>query len=424
MKLSELKALILEGGCREKLTELYGEEKAAAQEERYAKILDRAIEKIGDKEGFIFSAPGRTEIGGNHTDHQLGRVVAASLNLDIVAAVVPENDMAVRYYSDEFTVKPVDLHDLAVHEEDFNTTESLIRGIAAGISAKGKGIGGFSAYAESDVIPGGGMSSSAAFEILIGTIYNVLYAGSSLTSREIAVIGKFAENNYFGKPCGQLDQMACSIGSFAAMDFKDPEAMVVEKIDFNPADYGFDLILTDVRASHADLGDEYAAVPAEMKAAAAVLGREVLCDVTADELIANAAKIREACGDRAFLRAYHFVRETQRAKDQAEALKAKDIDKFMKLVRESGHSSFMYLQNISVPGHTKDQPVALALALSDALIGEDGAYRVHGGGFAGTIQAFVKKENTPAYVKALESVFGKGSCYIVRIRNCGGIKVI
>ncbi|MCR5793841.1 MAG: galactokinase [Solobacterium sp.] len=424
MRLSELKDLVLNGGLDEKLTGLYGEEKTAEQRIRYAHILEKAIENIGDKEGCIFSAPGRTEIGGNHTDHQLGRVVAASLNLDIVAAVVPTDDMTVRYYSDEFTVKPVDLGDLSIREADYNTTESLIRGIAAGIKGRGKEIGGFSAYAESDVIPGGGMSSSAAFEVLIGTIYNSLYASGSLSSEELAIIGQFAENKYFGKPSGLLDQMACSVGSFAAMDFADPAAPVVEKIDFNPADYGFDLILTDVKASHADLGDEYAAVPKEMRAAAAVLGHEVLRDVSEVDLIANADRIRSECGDRAFLRAFHFVNETRRAKEQAEALKNRDIDTFLRLVRESGHSSFMYLQNISVPGHTKDQPVALALALSDALIKENGAYRVHGGGFAGTIQAFVKKENTPAYVAALERAFGKGSCYIMRIRDCGGIKVI
>lgn len=423
MKISELIAFIQEGKLNDKLVDLYGEESLQMQTERYVSILSKAEKKFGDEEARLFSAPGRTEVGGNHTDHQLGKVLAASLNLDVVAAVIPTSDHTVTYASEGYDVKPVDVSDIAIHEEEKNSTEALIRGVAAGLSKRGYSAGGFACYAESDVINGGGMSSSAAFEVLLGTIQNDLYNEGKVSAEDIAKIGQYAENVYFMKASGLLDQMACSVGSFAAMDFKDPENPVVEKVPFNPDDYGYDLIITDVKASHADLSDEYSKVPSEMKAAAKVLGKEVLCGVTNEELLAHVQEIREKCGDRAFLRAYHFVNETQRAQDEAEALKNKDIDLFLKLVRESGHSSWMYLQNISVGSMPDSQAVAIGLALSEAVIHEDGAYRVHGGGFAGTIQAFVKKETTEKYISTMESAFGKGCCYILRIRNVGGIRL-
>lgn len=423
MKISEIMRCISAGGLDQQLVRLYGEEALAFQKERYLSILDKTEKLFGDQEARLFSAPGRTEVGGNHTDHQLGAVLAASLNLDMVAAVIPAGDNIVRYASKGFSVKPVSLENLSVREDEINTTEALIRGTAAGLSQRGYKTGGFQCYAESDVIPGGGMSSSAAFEVLLGTIENYLYNDGKISSEVIAINGQYAENVYFGKPCGLLDQMACSVGSFAAIDFADPKNPVVEQVPFDPAEYGYKLILTDVRASHAELSGEYSAVPAEMKAAAKVMGHEVLCSVSVDELLANVKQIREECGDRAFLRAYHFVRETKRAKDEAEALKNKDILGFLKLIRESGHSSYMYLQNINVPGAVKEQPVAVALALSDAVLGEDEAYRVHGGGFAGTIQAFVKNDNADRYIRTMEASFGEGCCYVLRIRSCGGIEV-
>lgn len=423
MKISQLMQSVQEGNFDEKFISLYGEEALDSQKKRYASILEKAKEAFGDQEAHVFSAPGRTEVGGNHTDHQLGKVLAASLNLDVVACVIPTEDSIVTYRSAGYTVQPVDVKDIAIHPEEKNTTEALIRGVAAGLCARGYQAGGFQCYAESDVINGGGMSSSAAFEVLLGTIQNVLYNASKVSATDIAKIGQFAENKYFMKASGLLDQMACSVGSFAAMDFKDPENPIVEKVPFDPSDYGYNLIITDVKASHADLSDAYSEVPAEMKAAAKVLGHEVLGETTLEELLAHVQEIRKQCGDRAFLRAYHFVRETQRAQDEADALKAKDIQTFLKLVRESGHSSWMYLQNISVPTTPESQAVAIGLALSEAVIGEDGAYRVHGGGFAGTIQAFVKKETTPRFIETMESAFGKGCCYILRIRNVGGIQV-
>ncbi len=424
MKISALKELVQSGGLDEKLIELYGEEALASQKERYLKVLTKGQELFGDEDACLFSAPGRTEVGGNHTDHQLGRVLAASLNLDVIAVVSLRSDKVVRYASEGFTVEPVDLSDLSIREKEINTTEALIRGTAAGLEKLGYRSGGFDCYAESDVIPGGGMSSSAAFEVLLGTIMSELFNDGKVSAETIAKNGQYAENVYFGKPCGLLDQMACSVGSFAAIDFADKENPVVEKIDFNPADYGYKLILTDVRASHAELSGEYGAVPAEMKCVAKVLGYEVLSETNEAELTANVGKIREACGDRAFLRAYHFVKETERAKLQAEALKNKDIDTFLNLIKESGHSSYMYLQNINVPGAIKDQPVALALALSDSVLAGKGAYRVHGGGFAGTIQAFVPEADTEKYIGTMENAFGKGCCYVLRVRNCGGIRII
>lgn len=424
MKISELVEFIKQGKLDEQFTQLYGKEEIEKQRNRYVSVIENAKNLYGDEDAMIFSAPGRTEVGGNHTDHQLGSVLAASLNLDCIAVVIPNNEHIVKYSAKGFEVKPVDLNDLEIHPEEKNTTESLIRGVGAGLVKRGYQCGGFSAYAESDVIPGGGMSSSAAFEVLLGTIQNSLYNENKVSAPDIAKIGQYAENVYFMKPSGLLDQMACSVGSFAAIDFADPENPVVEKVPFDPADYGYALVLTDVKASHADLSDEYGFIPQEMKEVAALLGKKVLGNTTKEEIVAHVQEIREKCGDRAFLRAFHYVCETKRAKDEATALKNKDIQTFLKLVKESGHSSYMYLQNINVPGAVKQQPVAVALALSEAVIGEDGAYRVHGGGFAGTIQAFVKQETVSEYIKVMENAFGSDSCYILSIRNVGGTRII
>lgn len=423
MKISGLITSVEEGKLNEKFVSLYGQEALSHQTERYLSVLQKCKDAYGDKEARLFSAPGRTEIGGNHTDHQLGKVLAASLNLDVIACVIPAENNIVTYQSEGYQVKPVDLSDLTIHESEKNTTEALIRGVAAGLQKRGYHAGGFFCFAESDVINGGGMSSSAAFEVLLGTIQNDLYNEGKVSSEDIAKIGQYAENNYFMKASGLLDQMACSVGSFAAMDFKDPENPVVEKVPFDPNDYGYNLIITDVKASHADLSDEYSKVPAEMKSAAKVMGHEVLGECTFEDLFSHVKEIREKCGDRAFLRAYHFLGETERAQQEADALKEKDITRFLKFVRESGHSSWMYLQNISVPSTPESQAVAVGLALSEAIIGEEGAYRVHGGGFAGTIQAFVKKEQTKQFIDMMESTFGKDCCYILRIRNVGGIRL-
>ncbi|MBR3357062.1 MAG: galactokinase [Solobacterium sp.] len=423
MRITELKNYVQNGELDTKLEELYGSEQTAAQKERYLSILNKAEKLYGDREASLFSAPGRTEVGGNHTDHQLGKVLAASLNLDVLAVVIATEDNVIRYASKGFEVAPVDITDLSIHNDEANTTEALIRGTAAGFAAAGYKTGGFCAYAESDVLPGSGMSSSAAFEVLLGTILNHLYNDGAVSPEFVAKNGQYAENVYFMKPCGLLDQMACSVGSFAAMDFADPANPVVEKVDFDPADYGFDLILTDCKASHAELSHEYAAIPLEMKQVARLLGQEVLGRCTMEQLVANAAVIRKDCGDRAFLRAYHFLNETVRAEKEAKVLQERNIDAFLELIKESGRSSWMYLQNVNVNGDDKNQSLGVGLALSEEVIGNSGAWRVHGGGFAGTIQAFVRHEDKERYIAVMNSVFGSDSCYVLKIRNCGGIRI-
>ncbi|MBQ7994515.1 MAG: galactokinase [Solobacterium sp.] len=424
MKLSELIQEIRDGKHNSMLTELYGEDDLAFEQERYISVIQKTIDLFGDQEGCVYSAPGRTEVGGNHTDHQLGRVLAASINLDTIAAVIKTDDNKVRLASRGFEIKPVDLSDLSINAAEKNTTESLIRGVAAGLKERGWEVGGFMAYSESDVIAGGGMSSSAAFEVLLGTIESGLYNDGKVSAEDIAKVGQYAENIYFMKASGLMDQMASSVGSFTAIDFYEKENPLIEKVEFNPADYNIDLILTDVRASHADLSDEYSAIPTEMKGVAKVLGQDVLSRCTMADLLANVEKVREAQGDRAFLRAYHFLNETQRAKEEAIALREKNIERFLQLVNESGRSSWMYLQNICPPGAKKEQQVAIGLALSDCVLQGEGAYRVHGGGFAGTIQAFVPKAKTEEYIRTMESAFGEGCCYILRIRGYGGVKVM
>ena len=424
MKLSELIQSIKDDKQNDILIELYGEEELESQKERYISVIQKTIDLFSDGEGCVYSAPGRTEVGGNHTDHQLGRVLAASIDLDTIAAVIPTEENVIRLASRGFAIKPVSLDSLEIDINEKNTTEALIRGVCAGLNNRGYKTGGFMAYSESDVIAGGGMSSSAAFEVLLGTIESGEYNDFAVSAEDIAKIGQYAENEYFMKASGLMDQMASSVGSFTAIDFYDKENPVIEKVAFNPSDYGYDLILTDVKASHADLSDEYSAIPTEMKGVAKILGENVLSRCTVEQLLANIGEIREKLGDRAYLRAYHFLKETVRAKEEAVALREKKIDEFMRLVKESGRSSWMYLQNICVPGAKSEQPVALALMLNDAVLGDEGAYRVHGGGFAGTIQAFVPKDKTAEYIKTLESAFGEGACYILRIRQKGGTKVM
>ncbi len=424
MKLSELKAAVSSDLLQNQLELLYGAEHVQAQKERYLKLIARASDLYGDREACLFSAPGRTEVGGNHTDHQLGRVLAASIDLDAAAVVVPEEKPVITYHSDAFEVKPVDLEDLSQKPEEVNTTESLIRGIAARYHELGYGIGGFSCYAESDVLPGSGMSSSAAFEILIAEILNELYNDGRVSAEEQAKAGQFAENVYFGKASGLMDQMACSVGGFITIDFRHREAPVVRKVPFDFDRSGYRIILTDCRASHADLSEEYSRIPSEMKAAASVFGEEVLSRVSLEEFLAKTDEVRKQCGDRAWLRAYHFLKETDRVLEEVNALEHNSMEEFLKLVIESGNSSFEYLQNVYASSDPQHQSLAIGLALSQNLLEGRGAWRVHGGGFAGTIQAFVPEDLTGSYIQCMESAFGKGACYCLRIRNAGGYRLI
>lgn len=423
MNIKAWKDTINEGALDEKLTFLYGEERLEAQKARYLKVLDGAEAVVGEGDVRLFSAPGRTEVGGNHTDHQLGRVLAASIDLDVLAVVKPTDDSVIAYHADAFEVKPVDISDLEIKEAEINTTESLIRGIASKFAQNGYQTGGFVCYAESDVLPGSGMSSSAAFEILIAYILSALYNEHKVSPIEQAMIGQYAENVYFGKASGLMDQMACSVGGFVTIDFKDAADPKVRNIPFELDRHGYALILTDCKQSHADLSDEYSKVPGEMKAAAAVLGKTVLSEVTLDQLIANAREVRKECGDRAYLRAYHFLNETDRVLDEVASLETGDIRSFLKFIIESGQSSFMYLQNVYPPNDLTHQSLAVGLSLSEHLLKNDGAWRVHGGGFAGTIQAFVPLAEAERYISSMEQIFGEHSCYKLRIRSVGGYEL-
>ncbi len=374
------------------------------------------------KKQYVFSAPGRTEIGGNHTDHQHGCVLAAAVNLETVANVTLNDTNCIVVKSEGYPELSVSLEDLSVHPEEVNTTAALVRGVAAAFAQRGAKLEGFDAAVHSTVLPGSGLSSSAAFEVLIGTILNELFFDKKLSAIEIAQIGQYAENVYFGNPCGLMDQMASSVGGMVYIDFENSEHPVVEKIDFDFQKEGYDLCIIDSGADHADLTDEYAAIPGELKALCDFFGKKHLRQIPEDTFMAALPELRKTVSDRAILRAMHVYRENDRVNAQATALKAKDIDTFLRLVTESGHSSWMYLQNIFPAGAVQKQPVAFALALCDSLLRGKGAYRVHGGGFAGTVQAFVPHHMLDGFKEAVEAALGKGTCHVLNVRPYGGIR--
>ena len=397
---------------------------AAKQPARYEAAIKVFEENFGADGGIeIYSAPGRTEIGGNHTDHQHGEVLAASINRDAIAIVRKTDNGTVRLKSDNYSTNTIDVSDLAVRQDETGTTPALIRGMLQALSSQGYKIGGFDAFVTSDVV-GAGISSSAAFETLVGTIVSGLYNDMKIDPVTIAKAGQYAENVYFGKPCGLMDQMACSVGNMVHIDFRFPDNPEVERIEFDFSKTGYCLCITNTRGSHSNLTDEYAAVPAEMKKVAELLGHEVLRPVSLDDILKNISMLREKAGDRAVLRAIHFVEESKRANQEAEALQHGDLWEFLKLVKESGNSSFKYLQNIYTNSDVTTQNVSIALAVSDSILTNEEASRVHGGGFAGTIQAFVKNDHAEKYREVMDSVFGEGSCDILKIRKYGGIKVI
>ena len=373
------------------------------------------------KPQYLFSAPGRTELSGNHTDHQHGYVLAAAVNLEMLAWV-SENDLAmIRIQSEGYPMCEVSLSRLEKRAEEENTTVALIRGVAAKFAEMGVQLHGFDAYCTSTVLPGSGLSSSAAFEVLLGTIMNHLFNEQKCTAVEIAQIGQWAENVYFGKPCGLMDQTASAVGNIIGIDFANPAAPVVERIDFDFAKSGYALCIIDSGADHADLTDAYAAIPHEMKSVAAFFGQEVLRDVAEEDFYANLSAARRACGDRAILRAVHFFEENKRVQRQITALKNDDFETFLHLVTESGKSSWMLLQNV-VPADTK-QDIAVALTLAEHLLCGHGAVRIHGGGFAGTIQAFVPGTMLDTFKREMEKVLGTDSCHTLSIRPEGGILV-
>lgn len=425
MNTKQLTEEIKNGGLDAKLLDIYVDEsKLAYQKKRYIKAIQKYESLFGEDDVCIFSAPGRTEVGGNHTDHQHGEVLAASINNDAIAVVKPLDEQVIRVVSDGYKMITVSPDNLEPVKKEKESTAALIKGVLAGIRDRGYKIGGFQAYVTSDVLIGAGLSSSAAFETLMGTIVSGLYNDMKISAADIAIIGQYAENVYFGKPCGLMDQMACSVGSLVHIDFANPKEPVVEKVEFDMEKYGYSLCITDTKGSHSDLTGDYAAVPAEMKAVANLFGKEVLREITLEELFADIRTVREKTGDRAVLRAVHFIEENKRVQGEVQALKENDIAGFLALVKASGDSSYKYLQNVYTNNDIAHQNVSVALAASDVILGNCGVSRVHGGGFAGTIQAFVKNEKVAEYRKAMDNIFGEGACDVLKIRKYGGMKVL
>ncbi len=369
-----------------------------------------------------FSAPGRTEIGGNHTDHQRGKVLAAAVNLDTVAAVKASGTNTIRILSQGYPLCQVDVTELQPVEGEINSTPALVRGVAARFTQLGCKVGGFDAYCESTVLPGSGLSSSAAYEVLVGTIINHLFFDGRVSQPEVAQIGQYAENVFFGKPCGLMDQMASAVGNLVTIDFADKENPVIRPVNVDFAAYGHALCIIDSRASHADLTDEYAAIPGELKAICAHFGKEVTTQIDEADFYAAIPALREKCGDRAVLRAIHEYQENKRVPQQVAALENGDFETFLRLIKQSGYSSWMYLQNVIPAGYKENQDVALSLALCEHYLQGKGAYRVHGGGFAGTVQAFVPFEILESFRCGIDAVLGEGACHILSIRPQGGVE--
>lgn len=423
MQIKELKDAIAKGDA---LRSLYGADTSVidTQKQLYAKLADEFVNSYGDKELSVFSSPGRTEIGGNHTDHNHGRVLAGAVNLDNVAIASANGTDVVRILSSGYPQFEVNLSTLAPNKDEFYTSVGLVRGICARMKELGFAIGGFDAVINSGVPKGSGLSSSASFEVLIGAIVSHLFNDGGLDPVLNAQIGQYAENVFFGKPCGLMDQTACSVGGLVTIDFADPAKPIVKKVDFDFTKTGFALVITDTGGNHADLNDEYASLPSDMKGVAAKLGKTVLREVSLDQVIDSIPELRkDGVSDRAILRAIHFERDNERVAEQVADLEKGDFKSFLAKVCASGQSSFMYNQNVYPVNNVAEQGLSVALALSDVVLGSEGAWRVHGGGFAGTIQAFVPYCLLDKYVDTLEHTFGKGKCHKLFIRPQGAIKV-
>ena len=425
MKTTELIKKIEGGELDSIFTKLYGTE-LDMQKARYIRTIKNFEENYGvDRDVSLFSVPGRSEISGNHTDHNHGCVIAAAINLDIIAVAAKTENGVVRLRSEGYNEDKMTVESCSEPNPDyFYKSRALIAGMVQGFKNYGHKSGGFDAFTTNNVHKGSGLSSSAAFEAMVGNIINHFYNDGAVDNAEVARIAQFSENVYFGKPCGLMDQTACAVGGFVAIDFKDASAPVITPLDFDMSKAGYSLCITNTKGNHSDLNDEYAAIPSEMKAVAKFFGKEVLRDVNKDDIVENIAAIRKVTGDRAVLRALHFVNENERVLMQTEALKQGDLDTFFDGVKASGNSSFKYLQNIFATKDVTEQGLSLALCISDAILGDKkGAYRVHGGGFAGTIQAFVAHEDVEEYKEAMDKIFGEGSCVVMSIRPEGAIKV-
>lgn len=397
----------------------------ASEAARYTAVLDGLEKTFGSHaEAGLYSAPGRTEIGGNHTDHQHGRVLAGSVNIDMIAAAAPNDKNQLRVQSEGYDLCVIDLNDLEARKEEENTTAALLRGECAAFTQRGAKLAGLDVYVSSNVPKGSGVSSSAAFEVLIGVILNDCFMTEKVSPIAIAQIGQWAENVYFGKPCGLMDQTASAVGNIIGIDFADPAHPKIQPVAFDFASCGYSLCIIDSGASHSDLTDCYAAITNELKAVCRVFGKEALRDVPEDEFYARLGEVRQAAGDRAVLRAIHVYEDNKRVRLQLRALENDNFPAFLEYVKESGDSSWMYLQNVIPEGRTARQEVAFALALAKHLLGGHGACRVHGGGFAGTIQAYVPETLLQRYHTAMERVFGPGSCYVLRLREQGARQVL
>ena len=406
-----------------RLSAVYGDE-ASVQQERYVALADSYNSAFGvDGDVRFFSAPGRTEVGGNHTDHNNGKVLAAAVNLDAVAAVEATDDGVIRVNSEGYAPLVIDTADLSVIDSEAGTSAALIRGVCGRFNELGYKYGGFNAAVTSRVLSGSGLSSSAAYEVLIGTILNYLYNDGKISAVENAQIAQYAENVYFKKPCGLMDQTACSVGGFVKIDFEDTAKPVIDKVDFDIAKHGYNLVIIDTGGNHADLTDDYASIRLEMNSVAEYFGKPVLRQVCECDVIANMGDIRKKTGDRALERAIHFYNENKRVERLADALSKGDFEEFKSTIIESGKSSYMYNQNCFTLSNPKEQPVALALCLAEELLKGKGAYRVHGGGFAGTIQTFVPVDMTDDFVKSMSALLGEGSCYILKVRSHGGCEI-
>lgn len=421
-----LREQIKNGDFDAKLKDIYGsgEDVLDRQRDRYRKAVAKYEELFGAGDVEIYSAPGRTEICGNHTDHQHGTVLAASIDLDAIAVVGAADGDTVEFVSEGYDPIRFDSKDLAVTEDAKGTTAALLKGVIKGMQDRGYRTGAFRAYVTSEVLSGSGLSSSAALESIIGTILSGLYNDMTVPPVDIAIIGQYAENVYFGKPSGLMDQIACSVGDFVHIDFADPAKPVVTKINCDITAEGYRLCIVDTKGSHANLTDDYAAIPAEMKEAAAFFGKEYLHEVTLDEFLSALPKLYGKIGDRCVLRAFHYLTEVERVSRASAALQEKRFADFLEVIRESGNSSYKYLQNVYSSKYEQTQPVPTTLMLSEHYLKDNGVCRVHGGGFAGTIQAFVKQEAVTGYKSFIENILGEGTCHVLSVRKQGGIKVL
>ena len=426
MNANEMKLHIANGGIDSVLTHIYGEAAVAAQKARYSAAIDEFAAIYGaDRDVTLYSVAGRSELSGNHTDHNHGCVVAASIDLDIIAVASRREDSVIRIKSEGF---PEDAVDFVAYnapvEAKFGSSESIIAGMVQGFLKDGYKVGGFDAYTTSNVLKGSGLSSSAAFEDMVGNILNYLYNEGTVDNVEIAKLAQYSENVFFGKPCGLMDQVACAVGGIVAIDFNDPKAPIINKVDFDISGAGYNLCIVNTGGNHADLTDDYASVPAEMKAAAAYFGKKVLREVDENEFIAAIPALRESVGDRAILRALHFFAENKRVAKQREALMGGDLDAFFAEVLASGKSSFCYLQNVYTTKNLSEQGLSLALCLAEKYLSDKkSAWRVHGGGFAGTIQAYVPMADVEGFKALMDSVFGEGKCIVLRIRPEGAVRI-